>query len=240
MTSIHGEEDGMLSCTILFIITLHVSHSRFTLTFYLSTSLSLSFSLSLCHSPPLFLICDYTSFLPLHLLHQFHPYTVFIIISHSFSSSTLLFFSLFSQTFSLGQVDAEVEMTAETMQNPRLEEVLDTSLLSHQSVNISSICIFSCILPNFNGILCWRVWQNSSLPIAIPSLSPFISNTEQTLSLSIFIRSYCWAHLAQLSSDKAVEIVELILNYCPKRCKIFSKLYDEHGRQVWNCIWLLL
>ena len=45
-------------------------------------------------------------------------------------------------------------------------------------------------------------------------------------------RSYCWAHLAQLSSDKAVEIVEMILNYCPKRCKVFSKLYDEHGRQV--------
>ena len=24
----------------------------------------------------------------------------------------------------------------------------------------------------------------------------------------------------------------MILNYCPKRCKIFSKLFDEHGRQV--------
>ena len=130
---------SLLSLSISLILNSHA------LSLFLT--LFLSFSIS-------FLICDYTSFLPLHLLHQFHPYTVFIIISHSFSSSTLLFFSLFSQTFSLGQVDAEVEMTAETMQNPRLEEVLDTSLLSHQSVNISSICIFSCILPNFNGILC--------------------------------------------------------------------------------------
>ena len=72
--------------------------------------------------------------------------------------------------------------------------------------------------------------MSASFIITTPSISPV--NIRQLLFSSFSIRSYCWAHLAQLSSDKAVEIVELILNYCPKRCKIFSKLYDEHGRQV--------
>jgi hypothetical protein len=45
-------------------------------------------------------------------------------------------------------------------------------------------------------------------------------------------RIYCWAHLAQLSSEKAVEIVEMILDYSPSRCKTYSRLFDEHGRQV--------
>ena len=72
--------------------------------------------------------------------------------------------------------------------------------------------------------------MSASHIITTPSISPV--NIRQLLFSSFSIRSYCWAHLAQLSSDKAVEIVELILNYCPKRCKIFSKLYDEHGRQV--------
>ena len=72
--------------------------------------------------------------------------------------------------------------------------------------------------------------MSASHIITTPSISP--ENIRQLLFSSFSIRSYCWAHLAQLSSDKAVEIVELILNYCPKRCKIFSKLYDEHGRQV--------
>ena len=45
-------------------------------------------------------------------------------------------------------------------------------------------------------------------------------------------RIYCWAHLAQLSSEKAVEIVEMILDYSPSRCKVYSRLFDEHGRQV--------
>ena len=215
----------MLSCTILFIITLHLSHSKFTRTLSLSHSLSV-----ILHLFSHLWLYSFPASSP-HI-SSIHPFSVNIIINHSFSSPTLLFFSHFYQTFSVGQVDAEVEMTAETMQNPRLERVLDPSLLSFQFVIIYSICIFSSILPNFNDKLFWRVCQNSFLTIAKASLSPFLSNTEQFLSLSIFIRSYCWAHLAQLSSDKAVEIVELILNYCPKRCKIFSKLYDEHGRQV--------
>jgi hypothetical protein len=35
-----------------------------------------------------------------------------------------------------------------------------------------------------------------------------------------------------MSCKKAVEIVEMILDHCPQRCKMFSRLFDEHGRQV--------
>ena len=95
-------------------------------------SISLSLFLSFCLSFPLSLSLT-LSLLSLSLCPSL-SLSLYVCLSHL--RPVCVFFSLST----LGQVDAEVEMTAETMQNPRWVPLLLTVLLFH--ISSSSFPLF--------------------------------------------------------------------------------------------------